>query len=251
MKLYANGCSFTWGGDIIKTLHDHDGSLLDDSAPTQTNNYRLSVVWPKHLGDLLKCTEVHNHSLGCGSNNRIVRRTLDFFLPKVQNSENMSDWVAVIQWSDPSRFEFYNADENCWTTVKHDMSIDEKYRNPNLVYETDPIDQQLIYSYYRKFNNKVWTQKWFEEMLTLGFFFKQHNIKYLFTSMLPTTIFFNESQLSYLKDNFNWCYNSRNNHILWSIPDLKIEQTSHPTLLGHKQIAERFHDQLTGKGIYF
>ena len=126
MKLYANGCSFTWGGELFKNVHDEYGNILDESNPSEVNQRRLNVTWPKHLSDLLACTEFHNHGMGCGSNARIVRKTLEFFVPKVLNGEDLSDWIVAIQWSEPSRFEFFDTVTNTWAIAKHDVVLFEK-----------------------------------------------------------------------------------------------------------------------------
>jgi hypothetical protein len=235
MKLYTNGCSFTWGGDIIKSLHDPTGQLLDETATGEINDYRLSVTWPKHLSDKLHCTEFHNHSLGCGSNARIVRKTLDYFIPKIQNNIDVSDYIAVIQWTDPSRYEYYNQDEKSWVLAKHDMVV---YENKKI---SDDDDFALRKSYFRNTNDKTWVNTFYSQILTLGFFFKSHNIKHLFTMIHSDVNAMNDYQISYLDQNFNWYKNSIK---LCCIVDMQVDKTSsnHPSLLGHVQIADNLYN---------
>lgn len=106
MKLFTNGCSWTYGG----------GLNLEGPAHKQE---RLQRVWPHHLGKLLGCEKVTNLAMGCGSNQRIFRTTFDWLIH--QSEEELSDTIAVIQFTEPSRFEFniddmwYNCKIGCVT----------------------------------------------------------------------------------------------------------------------------------------
>ena len=235
MKLFANGCSFTWGGDIIKSLHDETGQLLDGQASGQLNDYRLNVTWPKHLSNLLSCTEVHNQSLGCGSNARILRKTFEFFIPKVNNGEDISEYISVIQWTDPSRFEYYNQYEKSWALAKHDMVV---YENKKV---SDDDDFTLRKSYFKNLNDKTWHNNFFGHVLSLGFFFKTHNIKHLFTMTHSNFDTMDKFQINYLDRSFNWYKNSIK---LCSIEDMQIDKTNsnHPSLIGHQQIAKNLYN---------
>jgi hypothetical protein len=235
MKLFASGCSFTWGGELIKTLHDEHGSLLDEHNQSDINKHRLNITWPKHLSDKLGCTEFHNHSIGCGSNARIVRKTLDFFVPKVLTGEDMSDWTVAIQWSEPSRFEFFDNNTNDWAVAKHDVVI---FRSADREL-SDTEQEDIIRTHYAYSTDVAVGQQFFTQISALGNFFKAHGIKYVFTMIHEGfTNPLSESQLSYCNTNFNW-YN--NDIMQCSIDKMKAEsceQSPHPSELGHKQIAE-------------
>lgn len=99
MILYANGCSWTAGGGLEPHfVHLHNG--LPD------NDKRLSLLWPHHLGSLLRADQVHNLANGCGSNQRILRKTYNWLLSKTP--EELAQTVAVIQFTEWSRFEKYD-----------------------------------------------------------------------------------------------------------------------------------------------
>lgn len=242
MKLYANGCSFTWGGELFKRTHDDHNNILDENNPTETNHRRLSVTWPKHLSDLLGCTEFHNQSMGCGSNIRIVRKTLDFFHPKVLAGEDLSDWVVAIQWTEPSRFEFFDTVTNSWAIAKHDVLLFEKNRHAT---ETD---KENLLHYYMCNNDVTWGAAFFAHITALGNFFKVHGINYVFTMIHegfvnPLT----ETQLRYCDENFVWY---KDNIIGCSISHMGVEQceaSSHPSETGHRQIAENLFSFLSKK----
>ena len=92
--LFANGCSWTYGGGLdrpgtterIKNLHDN-------------------VVWPAHLKRKMNFDQCINLSAGCGSNQRICRTTFDWLAK--QDKETLENTTAVIQWTGVTRFEYY------------------------------------------------------------------------------------------------------------------------------------------------
>jgi len=95
-KLFVNGCSFTAGnGDV----HTADGKL----APP------LDYVWANQLPEF---DSVTNLAIRGGSNDRILRTTMEYFgewspQGRSHNAQNNIDYVAVIQWTSPLRFERY------------------------------------------------------------------------------------------------------------------------------------------------
>ena len=129
MKLFASGCSFTCGGELFKKLHDDQGNILDESNASKTNQHRLAITWPGRLAEIMEYSEFHNHSMGCGSNSRIVRKTLDFFTPLLLAKQDLSDWAAVVQWTDPMRFEYFDDESQSWALCKHDVLLSEQHRD--------------------------------------------------------------------------------------------------------------------------
>ena len=87
--IFANGCSWTWGGAL--DYNDHDRFQ--------------KITWPAHLKKLFRYENVVNKAMGCGSNQRIVRTTFDWVTS--QPKEILENTIAVIQWSDPFRYEYY------------------------------------------------------------------------------------------------------------------------------------------------
>lgn len=243
MKLYANGCSFTWGGELFKSVHDVNifpHPLMDENHNSPENLRRLEITWPKKLSDLLKCDEFHNHGMGCGSNDRIVRKTLEFFVSKINQGIDVSDYVVAIQWTESSRFEFFDDISKSWGIVKHDVFFTEIQR---------PIEAQEredLFVNFKYNNNKFWASQLFANIVCLGSFLKHHNIKHVFTMVnCPYTLVgFDEYQLKYCNDNFTWY----NNDITSSgVDNMTVERvgTGHPSELGHTQIAEHLYQFLS------
>lgn len=97
MILYANGCSWTWGGGLDylfkRGWHDVDHDL------------RKKLCWPHHLGKLLGATKVENIAEGGGSNQRVVRKTYEYLTS--QTKEDLENTIFVIQLTEWCRFELY------------------------------------------------------------------------------------------------------------------------------------------------
>lgn len=103
MILYTNGCSWTAGGGLEPFfLHGHNG--------VPDHDRRLSLLWPHHLGKLLGADKVYNLANGCGSNQRILRKTYNWLMSKTP--EELAETVAVIQFTEWSRFEKYDPPNN-------------------------------------------------------------------------------------------------------------------------------------------
>jgi len=117
INLLTNGCSFTWGGSLLDSTGSKFRASKDSLAETQEESTeRLSLVWPHHLGKLLKADSVVNLSYGCGSNQRIFRSTVDWV--NDQTPEVLKNTSVVIQLTEPSRFEFYYGNEDRYENDK-------------------------------------------------------------------------------------------------------------------------------------
>lgn len=97
--LYANGCSWTAGDGV------EDDPLFSTglTAPWIPSNY----AWPLHLSQALNA-EVINDAIGGGSNQRIVRKTVEFVqrLPENQRPHT----AIVIGWTSPDRQEIFGGE---------------------------------------------------------------------------------------------------------------------------------------------
>tara|TARA_R110001592_G_scaffold286773_1_gene555370 strand:- start:40 stop:663 length:624 start_codon:yes stop_codon:yes gene_type:complete len=160
MKVYVNGCSFSYG-----------------------NSADNKFAWP----DLLPY-DVVNESWIAGSNKRIFRRTKKYL-------ENNDVDIVILQLTDPYRDEFYNSINDLWLGQQGDYLHfdDESYKRKN-------IDQKLIkaqWEGFRKYNLLTRTEEQvktetFYMINTMLQYFEVNNIKYLITAMsnkcLPTEL---------------------------------------------------------------
>ena len=94
--LYANGCSFTYGSEIIAGV---------DEALVPAQN-RWSLSWPGQLGRELGFERVFNDGFPCSSNDRIVRTTIRWVLHELGAGTAPADLFVVLGWSSPMRREF-------------------------------------------------------------------------------------------------------------------------------------------------
>ena len=139
MKLYVNGCSFSYGN-------------------TADNKF----AWP----DILPY-DVTNESWIAGSNKRIFRRTKKYL-------ENNDVDLVILQLTDPYRDEFYNSINDLWLGQQGDyLHFDDES------YERKDIDQKLIkmqWENFRKFNLLTRTE---EQVDNESFYMLNSMIQYL------------------------------------------------------------------------
>jgi hypothetical protein len=238
MKLFANGCSFTWGGAIYPSLHDAQGKLLDYYNPSPLNQQRLNDVWPNKLAALINANECVNLGMGCGSNERIVRTTIDFFTEKLVRKEFSNDWVAVIQLTQPPRYEYWDEETETWAMVI-----------PNGVNVGKPVDwevtkrldrfKDITYSYE---NDYTHSQRYWTQVVSLASFFEQYKIKYWFGNLgLDVWPLLGAWQQEYLKTRVRWLKNDPYYMFGSLFRDRHEGGSGHPSLLGQDQIANSIY----------
>jgi hypothetical protein len=237
MKLFANGCSFTWGGAIFDSLYDDEGRLLDHENTTPMNQHRLSVVWPARLGLLLSADETVNLAMGCGSNDRILRTTMDFFSALINRQEDLSYWYAVIQLTQAHRYEYWDEETQTWAMVIPQAVTFGRRLSSYDYHSEQEKKRDITYSYQ---NDISFSQKYFAQVVGLSAFFDKHQIKYRFVNLsIDPFELLTPWQAEYLTNNVNWIGDDPHMHIE-KIFD-STENGSHPSLLGHQQIAESLY----------
>jgi hypothetical protein len=160
-NLLVNGCSFTAG-----------------SGNTGGDEHISRIVWSNHLED--KFDTVVNLANGGKGNDRIVRTTLDYC-----NNNDMTDYVAIIQWSSPFRTEYWNPEDNEWINVVVNNGIQGNWTldissNPNTARK-----QLQTLSY----DNEM---KWLNS-------FNDYDIAY-YNNVLVLQNFFEDKQIPYMKE---------------------------------------------------
>ncbi len=254
--LYTNGCSWTWGGALEMYWNNH--------------NEREKLVWPYHLSNKLNIEKTINHALGCGSNQRIVRTTLDWIFSKSQ--EELYNTLVIIQWSDPSRFEYYvpkNDDDsfeslhNRWILNKTDHVIDSftvngmsDHRGFFTLDDPNELDDRVLITNDDHLYNKnklsretdiESTYTFFTQMETLYSILNLYNVRHYFWTF-DGTIFkiFEESPIfSKVKHRYNWL--TIKGYEQWCmVTDVPshLRHDGHPTLNGHKQISQMIYSNI-------
>lgn len=223
MILFTNGCSWTWGGGLGLDHPDQDEE-------------RSNSVWPAQLGKLINAQQTYNLAMGCGSNQRIVRTTIDWVLS--QPKELLKNTIAVIQWTELSRYEFYypedyandyeNYDER-WVRCKTGCILNQYDNNESAKKKYN----DLRLSTYTEIEGMY---RFVGDLLAIQNLLEQHNITYYFWTYdsrilerFPKTI------SEFCKNNFNWLNLADTYEWVYN----RVSQyDDHPSLNGHQQIAE-------------
>jgi len=235
-KLFVNGCSFTAGNGEV---HTADGEL----APP------LEYVWANQIPEFESVT---NLAIRGASNDRILRTTMEYF-----NSRNATDYVAVIQWTSPLRFERFIPSCNafagfCNTTGKTisfnmDNANDLEKLQTNGMYDrlTDAAEKQLMHGksitdYQINFYKKV---------ILMQQYLDSKMIPYIFTSMsLYSHLLSDDAD----KEQYELHLKNNVDTDKWTARPLTIYQErnfisaedKHPNETGHKLIGDAIYKEL-------
>ena len=97
MNLYTNGCSFTAGTKTNKSLYD-----VNKLGKPVCINW-TSFCQKGQYGTIDYFDSIINNAIEGGSNHRLFRQTTDF----INETENLDDWIFVIQLYEHLRFELF------------------------------------------------------------------------------------------------------------------------------------------------
>ena len=239
MILLTNGCSWTYGG----------GLNLDKP---QDKEERLSKVWPHHLGKLLQANEVVQLAEGCGSNQRTVRTTFEWMLN--QTPERLKETVAVIQWTEPSRYEYYepidyhNSLENIpdrWARV-----------NVNVCLQTDETPngyKEAFERSQRRFETNSFQENMYRlvsEVTALGKMFETFGVEYYYWSQATQAFMFPHLIKAFYINNFAWLDDQSeafqtNPSILWKYD--RIPNDGHPSFQGQRELADIIYEKIKAR----
>ena len=163
MNLYINGCSFSAGTQKVSHL-----------SPDTIN-------WGLYLQDNFE--NIINKSIEGGSNHRLFRQTTQF----INDTENLDDWIFVLQLTNPERTEFFLEKYGAWIGVMKDLHFTEDrilHENEDVINEVDNFFQRLIMPTI--FMTRTLDESIFETYNMLNTFIglcKHKNIKFLITGM--------------------------------------------------------------------
>jgi hypothetical protein len=245
MKLVTNGCSFTWGAEILLAELG-----FSESDPRYGQNidfyidFRTSRTYTYHLHDKLKTSNYDNLSMGGASNQRIVRTTLDYFMPKLLNDEDLSEHIAVIQWTEPSREEVYHDGFYYTVSARGFWAEPELMDELNTTYR-DYIKGRLL------LEDKNYVNQFVSDVILLSSFFELHKIKYIFCHIASPQWKMPELDAQVISK-INWLgKNYKDSSIRKLIDDVQQKENislnypeNHPNIEGHKFIAETLYKRL-------
>jgi len=237
MILYTNGCSWTYGGSLDPHF------IIDDKLDDQK---RLSLVWSYHLGQLLNADKVINLSAGCGSNSRMIRTTLDYL--KTLSKYECENTVAVLQFTEYSRFELYNQiDENNdyeniparWLKCKVDTAIFSG-SHMQAPYDIDDIinmvNRKISFETYI-----VWVYQTLACLYALKGIFDTYGVKkYYFWQLGQQWNYWPKEYKDELFNNFNIIDKDEE----WQYERIDKIKDTHPNIIGHKELASIIYNKI-------
>lgn len=158
MKLYFNGCSFTYGDELANPKQD---------------------AWPTLVSAELNLP-FYNDAVSGGSNERIVYKT-------ILNSNDYD--YFFIAWTTYSRFTEYNPVDNFEINFNPMLALDLSLHASNDLknnYSKYKNYGELYYKYW--FNELYEFKKWLQQIILLQSFFKTHNKQYLMLNAVPNNL---------------------------------------------------------------
>lgn len=241
--LYANGCSWTSG----------NGAQNDPSLPSSHVDH-LSLAWPRWLAELLK-VDVLNDSTGGGSNDRIVRTTLDFI--KSLPTDRRKTTLVVIGFTTPDRGEIFLEDGaiSGWFRFNAGQDFREYTESASLSKQkaksVEEYRQQFIKHVY---STTFQVRKFFDQIYLLKNTLENLEIPYLFFMALPwfwdigNTCSFEHDLSLYQNDpHIIDLLTSFNDFMMQK--KLPMSDCMHPMIQGHKAWAEHLNNELKLRNI--
>ena len=232
MILLTNGCSWTWGGCLDVVGPDIDAK-------------RKLLVWPHHLGQIIGADSVVNLSLGCGSNQRVVRTTYEWIL--AQDPQTLKDVVAVIQWTEPSRYEYYQPiDVTTWTE-----NIPENWAmcKANVCLQNSEPEKYALARNQKRLETWTLQEGQYQHLIeceALAGLFARFGIKFFYWSFVNDIRYQQIAIRDYHLSNFPWIDDPLQDHGYWKY-DRISEVDAHPSVTGHEQLADIIHSQIKDK----
>ena len=200
-RLYTNGCSLTYHTAIAK----------EDQ-------------WSAILGKMLDIPIVINDGQGCGSNERIFRRTYEYLQ---HNKEFNNETLFLIQLTWPFRFEYYQSDKT-WASINQE----------SVVCNDQTHGRQLLNLRSKYYTPEENSYRFLQQVTSLEYLFKSFDIKnYYFISAYKD----DDESIEYIKfldDNITWLYKTFHKSYYFHNLFTKIsEADGHPDKEGNELIA--------------
>ena len=149
MKLYFNGCSFTYGDEL--------------KNPQQG-------AWPTLVSSQLKCNFL-NDAVPGGTNDRTVYKT-------ILNIDNYD--YFFIAWTLYARFTEYNPIDNFEINFNPQLNLDPSSHYSDYLKKNYSKYKDYGQMYYTHWYNDLFEfKKWLQQIILLQSFFRQHNKPFL------------------------------------------------------------------------
>lgn len=207
MILLANGCSWTWGAGL-------EESFREESV--------YAALIAKKINRKLV-----NLSVGCASNQRILRTTFNWL--SKQNKDIWRSTIAIIQWTDESRYEYYvpdvkKSEDDNWARININVAL-----SPNEDY--DRSHERIKYR-LETFTELEAAHHMLAYTSAMSYIFQCYGIQHYFWSPSYGGLPYPRKVKDFIDQNQKWM------QILGTYE--RVSKTdSHPSVKGHKEIAEQ------------
>lgn len=269
--IYVNGCSWSAGDEIdtddkfknylkknnFKLSEENNWDIYDNKNNLigYASDYYNLFNWGGILKNKLNCKNYINNSIGGGSNQRILRETLNFIVNYPEHErENL---LIVIGWTCADRNEIYFKLNNNWErfnpVIKFSDSLDshkinlidskilEKYDNFHYDYN------ELIFDEYERLDTYL------KQIYQLSNTLENLNIKYYFFEsftylggMVPSL----ENKIQDFQTWINWYHTNdrilKETNMLNFVNEnkLKIGKFLHPLIDGHEKWGDYLFEKI-------
>ena len=202
-KLLTNGCSMTWGGGFLQSFLlekanelnvllcecVNKGKLFKDNSiitrgEKQEGIYhgefcsenctyeivRKLITYPYKLSKLLDADELIDLSKPGQSCQYVVRTTTDFFIEKINNKEDLSDYIVLLQMPNGLRFEWWNEG------IQQDSGVSADWQGKVIAFS----EEKNIVNYFGNDMYKFYNVT--NSIIQLASFLKENNIRYYFVA---------------------------------------------------------------------
>lgn len=226
-SLYVNGCSWTAGDEIncdplfekylvsnnLKYSKDDKWTIVDsnDNFVCSVDKLWGEFNWPSKVGKNLNINNIINEAFGGGSNQRVMRMTIDFLLkyPK----DELNNLLIIIGWTSSDRreiflkdyetFEFFNPTHKFSNTLTYPDRLTKDNIDEFDIFQEKYID--LLHNDYES------TLNYFQEIYLLSNLLENLKVKYLFFNSFADVggAFFNNKTENKFNYYYDW-YKNKN-----------------------------------------
>lgn len=235
MRLLVNGCSCTWGEELVSV--PERGRI----EPPEDTQERVASAWGGRLASKLNISDHINIARQGNGNARIARTTIKYIVN--QPKESWQDLFVCIGWSSVFRHEMYVNDVHRWINILPNFNLSNK---PSYIRKIEDFFQRNMMNRYPCY------EYFYMHVLSLQSFFKSNNIKYLFFPVFDIEWDFSTDFYPIQNAIDTKCFmtfkqpNASFHTIIEKLPEIsKYKLTDlrhplkHPTKLGHEIWAER------------
>ena len=256
-KLYANGDSFTHGHGLRK-----QEKTVQWGADPDDYVHALANSWPSLLARDLGYSYV-NQAVPGGSNDRIVRTTIDYVC-----KNDTADLLVIIGWAHTLRKEVHCIDHP-WTNTYNPNEKNTRYRKlmlgVNSMWDIPGADQWVEEQKRYGWDDVESHVRYFNQVLLLSSFLKVHNVPFLFFNahidpknwtMSANRDAYELEMTKHLCQNIDWnMFLALNDDVDSVLCRLCMQAGQilpdgfHPTQQGHQLIADEINKELRKREI--